>query len=693
MPAIPSSVLLLILSLSVAPAPTRTATPDEGMWTFDNPPKEKLAETYGFQVDDAWLDHVRLSSVRVSDGGSASFVSKNGLVLTNHHVASTAIQKLSSEGHDLVASGFYAPTVADELPCTDLELNVLDSIEDVTARVLGAVKEGATEAEARLQRSAEIARISKEENERTGLRCDVVPLYRGGVYTLYRYKKYTDVRLVFAPAAQTAFFGGDPDNFNFPRYDLDMALLRAYENGEPLRTPHHLQLSQGGVKEGDLVFVSGNPGSTGRLNTMSQLAYLRDHRYPLLLDYLHHRRDLLTQFSARGAEEARRAKDGLFSIDNSIKALTGYLESLKDPAAMERKGAEERELRARVAADAELSATVGDPWQAIADAQAVGAEIGERAFFSSIHGSQLFAKARTIVRLTAEVEKPNDERLPEYRDTSLDSLELGLFSAAPIYADLEEFSIAGSLQLMIEKLGADDPLVHTALGGSPAREAAARLVGGTHLADPGFRHQLVDGGRTAVEASDDTMIRLALALDPTSRELRKRSEDEVSSVESSAGEKIARARFAIHGTSVYPDATFTLRLSYGVVKGFETGGYNVPYKTTISGLYERATAFDFQPPYELDPLWAQRRSHVNPDTPLNFVCTADIIGGNSGSPVVDREGRLVGLIFDGNIQSLVNRFVYDETVARAVAVDTRGILEALQNVYQADRVVAELLQQ
>lgn len=683
--------LALLLALpSANPRPASPRPADEGMWTFDNPPVQRLRDDHGFEVDAGWMDHVRLSSVRVNDGGSASFVSPDGLVLTNHHVAFNAIQKLSSEDEDLIASGFYAPTLADERRCTDLELNVLDSIEDVTARVQGAVADDADEAAARRQRSAEIARITQEETERTGLRCDVVTLYRGGAYALYRYRKYTDVRLVFAPEAQAAFFGGDPDNFTFPRYALDMTLLRVYEDGAPLSTPHHLRWSADGVDAGDLVFVSGNPGSTGRLNTVAQLEYLRDHHYPRILRHLGRRRAVLSAYAALGAEQERRAKRDLFSIDNSIKALGGYLDSLRDPAAMERKRAEEQELRRRVAADAELAAAVGDPWAAIARAQGTAAEIGARAYYASLRGSRLFDLARRIVRLTAEVEKPNDERLPGYRESQLESLKLSLFSPAPVYADLEEVAVAGALEELAQELGRDDPFVAAALGDGQPAAVAAELVAGTRLADPDVRRALVEGGRAAVEASDDPMVRLARDVDGIARELERRDRDEIDSVESKGGEAIARARFAVHGSSVYPDATFTLRLSYGVVQGYEAAGWNIPFKTTFHGLFERAAAFDHEPPYHLADRWRSRASDLALDTPFDFVCTADIIGGNSGSPVIDRRGELVGLIFDGNIQSLGNRFVFDDSVARAVAVDARGMLAALRDVYGADRLVAEL---
>ncbi len=681
---------LSVLSLTAfAPAAPRPL--DEGMWTFDQPPLAQLAERYGFAPTPEWLEHLRLASVRINDGGSGSFISPDGLVLTNHHVGHEAISELSSEEKNLVRDGFLARTRAEELACPDLELNVLVAIEDVTARVHGAVAAGASEADARTQREAEISRIEKQASEASGLRCDVIELYRGGRYVLYQFKKYTEVKLVFAPEEQAAFFGGDPDNFTFPRYCLDMCIFRAYEGGAPASTPHYLRWNPAGPKAGELVFVSGNPGSTGRLNTLAQLEYLRDEYYPLVLRALAYRRENLLAYSALGEAQARRARGDVFSIENSIKALTGYHQSLAEGPSIEKKREEERVLRERVAADARLSKELGTAWDDIARSQEHARRIVRAEYCSTIRGSRLFTIARDIVRLTAELEKPNEERLPEYRDSARASLELELYSEAPVYADLEEVAIMTGLELMRRELGEDHALVKAAHGAIATSEASAKHAVGTRLADVAVRRGLVEGGRAAVEKSTDPLIVLVRTIDPIARQLRKERESQVKSVEERGGERIARARFALLGTSTYPDATFTPRLSIGTVRAFETGGYNMPWKTTFHGLYERAAAFDGEMPYTLSPAFAKAADKIKRDTAYDFVCTADIIGGNSGSPVVNAQGELVGLVFDGNIESLGNRFVYDDSVARTVAVHAGGMIEALRSVYGADALVQEIL--
>ena len=683
----------LALGLALGLFPARSARADEGMWTFDNPPIQKLKEVYAFTPDSAWFDHVRLSSVRFMSGGSGSFVSANGLVMTNHHVGLESIQKLSTPEKDLVKNGFYAGAPGSEPKCPDLELNMLVSIDDVTARVTGAIKPDMTGAAANAARKAEIAKIAKEETEKTGLRCDVVTLYRGGEYHLYRYKKFTDIRLVLCPEQETAFYGGDPDNFTFPRYDLDVTFFRVYEDGKPYQPKQFLSWSPEGCKEGDLVFVSGHPGSTGRMNTLAQMDFLRTTQYPRSLKLLTALIVALEKYSARGAEEKRRANDTIFGMSNSHKATTGYLGGLEDPRILARKAEEEKRLKAGLAADAAALAEYQSALDAIAGAYKKLAEYTHRLYWSSLRGDAA-GKALQLVRLATELPKPNGERLPEYSDAGLESLKLGLFSTAPIHLDMDEVVLATTLELAQKELGAEDPFIKAALGGKAPAEAAKAAFAGTKLADPEERKKLFEGGKAAIDASTDTLIVLARTVDPILRELRKRFEEDVESVESQNGEKIARARFKAYGKSQPPDATFTLRLSYGVVKGFEQLTARVPWKTTFNGLYEHSASFDNKYPYELPKRWLDKRAALTPqqlDTPFNFVCTTDIIGGNSGSPVIGRDGRLVGIIFDGNIQSLSNRFVYDEVQARAVSVHSAGILMALRNVYEAGPMVDELL--
>ncbi|MFO0981920.1 MAG: S46 family peptidase [Planctomycetota bacterium] len=680
-------IALLLGSIGIARCTALHA--DEGMWTFDNPPTERLQRDHGFLPTPEWLDHVRLASVRFNDGGSGSFISGAGLVLTNHHVGLRSIQKMSSKDHDYVKQGFYARTRADELRCPDLELNVLMGMADVTARVQGAANSGAADKEQNDQRKAEMARIEKEASETTGLRCNVVSLYQGAEYWLYRYQKFKDVRLVFAPEQQIAFFGGDPDNFTYPRFDLDFAIFRVYENEQPIQPPAFLKWSAAGAAEDELVFVSGNPGSTGRLQTMAQLEYMRDSSYPRSIAGFKRLRDALARYAASGAEAARRSKDLIFGYENSIKAQTGYLEGLQQARVMLRKADEEQKLRAFVPRNADVKAA-GDPWEAIARARATLRTFADAQYVTSLR-TRFTRMAEHIVRLAAEQEKQNEDRLPEYRDSNLDSLKFELFSSAPVYPDLEEVLLAEQLAMAEEKLGADDAFVKAALDGQRPADVARSLIAGTTLIDVATRKQLVDGGRQAVAASADTLIAYFRKIDPITRALRKRLEDEVESVETQAGDRIAKVRFALLGRSTYPDATFTLRLAYGTVKGYDVGGTRVPYKTTFHGLYERHAAFDGKPPFDLPRRYLDRKAQIDLDTPLDFALTTDIIGGNSGSPVINRQGELVGLIFDGNIESLGNRFVYDEQVARAVAVHSRAIIEALGKIYDAAPLAQEIL--
>ena len=663
---------------------------DEGMWTFDNPPLKQLREKYGFVPTEEWLKHVRLSSVRLNDGGSGSFVSPHGLVLTNHHVARGQLQKNSTPEHNYIRDGFYAATQAEEMKSPDLEVNVLESMENVTARVAEAVKGARTpETEFAARRSA-IAAIERESQQKTGLRSDVVTLYQGGEYWLYRYKKYTDIRLVFAPEEQAAFFGGDPDNFTYPRYDLDMAIFRVYENGQPIASPDYLKWNAKGAADGDLVFVSGNPGSTSRLDTMAQLEYLRDFNEPLTINLLHARIDTLEKYSARGSEQALQAGSQIFGLQNSLKAYQGMYRGLMDKNVMAKKEKEEAEFRSRVMANAEWKAAYGGAWDELAAAQKKLAGRTKEMFYRGMD-SRLAGIAQTIVQLVAEVKKPDGERLPGYHDAQLDSLKFQLFSPAPIYPAMEIARITGALELDIAGAGPDTPFVKTVLKGRTPAEAATALVNGTKLADPAVRRQLVEGGEAAVAASTDPEIVLARQLDPMRREMIKWMQDNVESVEQRAGEQLGKARFAVYGKSTYPDATFTLRLSYGTVKGYPMNGTVAPPKTTFYGLYGRANDFDFKPPFNLMPRFVQGRDKLDLATPLDFVTDNDVVGGNSGSPVINRAGDIVGLVFDGNIESLVGDFVFDDETNRTVSVHTAAMTEALRKIYNTAPLLKELL--
>jgi hypothetical protein len=663
---------------------------DEGMWLFNAFPKDKVKAKYGFAPTQQWLDHVRLGSVRFNNGGSGSFVSADGLTFTNHHVGAQCIQQLSTGGHDYMKTGFYAKSQAEEAKCPDLELNELVGIEDVTTKVDAAVKPGMNTAQAGQAQRVAMSSIEQDCAKSTGLRCDVVVLYSGEVYNLYKYKKYTDVRLVFAPEFAAAFFGGDPDNFTYPRYDLDITFFRVYENDKPAQIKDYLHWSSVGVKDGELIFVSGNPGSTGRLRTMSQLEYLRDVDYPSRLESYTRRINLLEKFGAESAEDARIAQEDLFSLQNSFKAITGYLGGLNDKQEMDKKAADEQKQREAFKAK---NPNAPDPWQEIANAMKVQKDIylpltyveRQRGYWS-----QLAQFARTLVRATEEKTKPSNERLREYRDSNLPSVEQQLFSTAPIYKSLETVTLTDSLAQMQQALGTDNPDVQKSLNGKTPEEVAKEVIANTKLDDVAVRKQLYEGGVAAVQASTDPLIVMMRAVDPDARAVRKQYEDQVDSVERRDGAVIAKARFEKSGFTEPPDATFTLRLSYGTVKGYEENGKHIPYFTTMGGAFQHAAEHDNKPPYNLPESWMTAKSKLKLDTPLNYVSTADIIGGNSGSPTVNKNGEVVGIIFDGDIQSLVWNFFYDDKQGRAVHVDSRGILEALRDIYGANGLADEL---
>lgn len=665
---------------------------DEGMWLFNNPPKAHLKAKYNFEPTDAWLNHLQKSSVRFNSGGSGSFVSANGLVMTNHHVAADALQKMGTKDRNYYRDGFHAKTYAEESKCEAMELNVLMSIEDVTERVNASSKAGAKAEDSFAARRAVISEIEKESLDKTSLRSDVVTLYQGGAYHLYRFKKYTDVRLVFAPEQQIAFFGGDPDNFEYPRFDLDMAFFRVYENDKPAKIEHFLKWSKAGAKEDELVFVSGHPGKTNRLNTVDELQYFRDIGYPFLLNRLNRWEVLLNAFSGRSEENARQAKEFLFGVQNSRKARVGGLGGLLDPELMARKQAYELKLKEAVAKDAKL-ADAKTAWDKVTASEKIRAELIKP--YTVLEGAagfncEIFGIARTLVRAAEEKPKKNQERLREFRDSALESMELQLFSEEPIYDEYEIVKLADGLSFMASILGYKHPIVVTSLAGKSPQQRAAELVLGSKLKDVNERKRLYKEGTKAITASKDPILLLALAVDAESRKIRKRMELEVEEPKRQAYAEIAKVKFALEGTSTYPDATFTLRLAFGTVKGYEENGKKVPAETYYSGLYERSTEHMNKSPFDLPQRWIDKKGKLDMKVPLNFVCTADIIGGNSGSPVVNKDAEVVGLIFDGNIQSLVLDFAFTEEQGRAVSVHSQGMIEALRKVYEATNVADEL---
>ena len=681
--------LLTLLSFLVY-VPAHLA--DEGMWTFDNPPLKPWKEKYNFTPSKEWLDHIRLSSVRIGNIGSGSFVSADGLIMTNHHVAMDAIQKLSTKERDLVRDGYYARTRAEELKTQDLECFVLTYFEDVTKRVVGAVNAGASDKAAGDQRKAEMARIEKESTDSTGLKSEVVAMYNGGEYWLYRFKKYSDIRLVFAPEEQIAFFGGDYDNFTFPRHDLDISFLRAYENGQPARVDHFLKWSAGGPVEGELVIVPGFPGSTARLLTMAQIKYHRETGNPLQRKVWETRLKALEAYAKLGPEQARQAGDAIRSLNNSLKRLTGQQEGLENARLMKKKGEDETALREAVAKKPDVQKAYGVAWDDIAMAYKTYPEIARRRSFSTLDVSRLGDIASKIVRYSQQVALPNEKRYDEYRDNRLDTFKVGLFSSAPIYKEMEEAILRAWLEEAQKTLGAQDPFVKAALGGSSPAEAARKAVQESKLTEIAERKALIEGGAAAVQNSADSLIVMARNVEPIIRELRAAYEEKVQSVETGAGAKIANARFAVYGKTIPPDANFNLRITYGRATGYEEDTTLVPFKTTFFGLYDRAFSFSEKPPYDLPARYRERKDRLDLATPLNFVYSADTIGGNSGSPVINRAGELVGINFDSNVQKLSNRYWYiaEEEGSRAVGVHSAGIIEALKKVYDANALVAEL---
>ena len=666
---------------------------DEGMWTFNNVPREDIKQKYGFDVTDDWLHKVQLASVRFP-GGSGSFVSPNGLVLTNYHIVEEVVGELSTATKDYAKEGFVARNQSEELKAEGLGLDQLVSIEDVTAVVNSNVKSNMSAAEANAARRAQISVIEAQSLKQTGLKSDVVALYQGGLYNLYRYKRYTDIRLVFVPEFQAAFFGGDPDNFNFPRFNIDMALVRVYENDKPLKVTNYFKWSKAGAKDGELVFVTGHPGSTARLNTVAHLESLRDISIPLILRVLEARRAVLKAYMARGEEQTRRGQNELNSVENSLKVYKGQIAGLQDPKLLTKKRVAEQALRNSINADARKKKEYGDAWDEIAKGRRELEEYElHRRFLDLANGfnTTLFGYARTLVRLADENEKPDAKRLPEFMNARRAALEGNLYSSSPIYDDLEKAKLAGSLALIQKEYGEKSAMAKKVLKGKTPEARADELIEGTKLKHPGYRKQVAAAGRKGIENSEDPMIKLAEDVDEQAREVRKRYEEDVVAVERANYAKIAHALFEDQGTKLYPDATFTLRLSYGAVKGYRENGKFVAPFTTLGGLFARSNQYHHEFPYNLPPRWTSKRSVLNLRTPFNFVATNDIIGGNSGSPTINKRGELVGLIFDGNIQSLVGNFDYDESVNRSISVDSRGMLEVLRKVFGANALADELM--
>ncbi|SMP47004.1 dipeptidyl-peptidase 7. Serine peptidase. MEROPS family S46 [Neorhodopirellula lusitana] len=678
-----TSVFAVVFCMSAAhPNP---GFADEGMYLFNELPTQLLKERHQFTPTAQWAKSLQLSSVRFNSGGSGSFVSSNGLVLTNHHVASDTLQKLSTPDRNLVDNGYLASDPGQELKAPDLELNVLIEMIDVTQRVQAAVTQHGDAEAAAKQRQASIATIEKESTDETGLRSDVVTLFGGAQYHLYRYKKYTDVRLVWAPETKAAFFGGDADNFEYPRYNLDATIFRVYENDQPAQLEHFLKWSDVPLKEDDLIFVSGHPGRTQRIFTVEALEYLRDVRLPFILDYLRRKEVLLQQYRLESNEAARRGRDELFGIQNGRKAYTGMLAGLQDPQTIASKRGRQNRLKSAALASPELAPLVV-AFDQIAEIQTEkAAHLRESVSLRS----DLFSFALSIVLMTQEDLKPNAERYPEYTESARESMLTRLTSPAPLYDDLQRVKLADEIALLMERRGGDDELVREVLAGRSPQEVAAELVAQTKIGDPAVREELIAGGYNAVLGSNDPMVQLARKIEPVFRSVRQTT-DQLDEREKQAYAQISRIITAAEGTSGYPDATFTLRLAFGTVKGYRENGQPVEPTTDLAGAFTHSAEHEGQEDFDLPQSWLDAKESLDLTTQLNFVSTADIIGGNSGSPVVDRKGNLVGLIFDGNIQSLTSDYLYSDAQSRAVSVSGVGIKEAIRKIYQAPSLADQL---
>jgi hypothetical protein len=689
---------LFLIATLVGAAP---ALADEGMWTYNNFPSAKVKEKYGFEPTQQWLDKARLSSARLAGGCSASFVSPNGLVMTNHHCARGCIEQLSGAKKDYIANGFYAKTEAEETQCPAMEINQLEQITDITETLNKATQglSGKQYADTLKAKMSELEQACSAGDAK--VRCDAVTLYQGGKYNLYKYRRFQDVRLVMAPEHAIAFFGGDPDNFEFPRWDLDVTFLRVYQDGKPAKTDNYFKWSEKSAKEGDITFVSGHPGRTSRGLTIAELEYQRDVAMPKMLFMMSELRGMVSEFQKRGPEQKRISNNLLFGVENGLKATKGRLEALQDKKFFGQKVAAEQDLRKKVEANPEMKKKYGAAWDEIAKAQAQMVNIRKDLSFveqGAGLSSSLYSIAKTLVRASEELPKENGQRLREFNQANLPALQAQLLSPAPIYPELEILRLSFGLTKMREELGSNHPFVKKVLGNESPDKLAARLVKGSKLCvlkdvkgskvcDVSARKSLFDGGKAAIAASKDPMIQLALALDADGRAVRKNYEENVDAVIKKNAELVAKAKFEVYGTNTYPDATFTLRLSYGSVKGYMEDGKKVEPITQMAGTFEHATG---EEPFALPPSWLKNQKNLDGATAMNFVTTNDIIGGNSGSPVINKDAEIIGLVFDGNIQSLGGEYGFDESVNRTVAVHSDAIIESLKKIYGATRVLEEL---
>ena len=661
---------------------------DEGMWTPDNLPLLYLKEKYNFTPPAKLLKKIQLSSVRFNDGGSGAFVSQKGLVLTNHHVAMGQLQKISNKKNDYVKNGFLAKSPKEELKCPDLELNILLETENVTQKIKEYLLPYLKSSELELKRKEIISKIEKDSYEKTGYRSDVVELYHGGEFWLYKYLRYTDIRLVHAPELQAAAFGGDGDNFQYPRYALDYAFFRVYQNNKPIESKNFLQWNSNGAKENELLFVSGHPGSTDRQKTLSEILFLKDHSFPEYLKILNEKIHSMREYSKRGKEEERRAKGSILGMENSIKALEGEYNALKDEKTIEIIKKNEDALQQIVNNSIDLKNEYGEIWNHIKSVQDKMIERKKEMYYQNFSG-QLPSLALSLVRYQIELEKPNEKRYEEFRDSSLESIRFKLLTSAPVYKDKEIVSLSKSLELSLKELGKENEYIKLALGDRDPKSIATEIIENTKLDSSEFRQSLLQNPKL-IQNSNDPLLLWIIKLEPLLRKNRDWIEKEIENVMTVEGGKLAELRFKVYGRNTYPDATFTLRLSIGTTKQYEIDGWKVPPFTTFSGLYERAYGFNNKSDYKLSEKISKSINNINSNSKLNFCTTHDITGGNSGSPVINTKGEIVGLIFDGNAYSHTLSYIYTDEKARAISVHTEGIEEALRSIYSASYLIKEL---